>query len=683
MKRFIFPFLLIFISINIHSSNTLYSIIDNDTLKIGNSVIERKYLWNNGQLITHSITDKINNFSWTNKSKTPDFIIHGINSPSRDASFDSRMVPSNKIHPSHLEVEIVYSIDDLSIKRVYSIYEDLQAIRCKTFLKGNSKQLTDEQDSDFFEKTNIESAKDMENSHDKTILEKVDFGGNHWRTKIVKFFDVTDWNNNLIDVKKIIPYRKQSHQGNILFSFNPESDNGFFYLKESPTSDVQLGKNKDDFITEFGSFSVKGIGIDDQDLSNEDWVSTYSYVFGIYDNSDLDALKTLRNYQKNIRKVIPSRDEMVMMNTWGDRSQDSQISERFCLEELDYAAKLGISHFQIDDGWQTGRSPNSAQSGGSFKNIWSTDSYWKVDSDKFPNGLTPIIEKGKELDIEICLWFNPSIENDFENWKDDAQAMIDLYNEYNIRIFKIDGLDIPTKKAEINLRKLFDTVLEKSNNNIVFNLDATAMRRAGYHMFNEYGNIFLENRYTDWGNYYPYMTLRNLWLLSKYAPSEKLQVEFLNKWRNADKYDDMFAPANYSFEYLFAITMVGQPLAWLEGKNLPAEAFELKKVVEKYKNIQEDLHSGIILPIGDEPSGKSWTGFQSLHEDRGYLLVFRENNPNQSEYIRTWFEKGAKIHCIPVSGSGEEMNIVVGDNGVIDIIIPQINDYALYKYEIL
>ena len=57
---------------------------------------------------------------------------------------------------------------------------------------------------------------------------------------------------------------------------------------------------------------------------------------------------------------------------------------------------------------------------------------------------------------------------------------------------------------------------------LVFNLDATAGRRAGYHMLNRYGNIFLENRYTDWGNYYPYHTLRNLWMLSKYVPAEIL-----------------------------------------------------------------------------------------------------------------------------------------------------------------
>lgn len=62
----------------------------------------------------------------------------------------------------------------------------------------------------------------------------------------------------------------------------------------------------------------------------------------------------------------------------------------------------------------------------------------------------------------------------------------------------------------------------------------------------------------------------------------------------------------------------------MEGTNLPEEAFTLREHTEAYKKFQHDMHSGTILPIGDEPSGRSWTGFQSLKKDRGYLIVYRE-----------------------------------------------------------
>ena len=58
--------------------------------------------------------------------------------------------------------------------------------------------------------------------------------------------------------------------------------------------------------------------------------------------------------------------------------------------------------------------------------------------------------------------------------------------------------------------------MDATGGQAVFNLDVTAGRRWGYHYGNEYGNIFLENRYTDWGNYHPHWTLRNLWMLSRY-----------------------------------------------------------------------------------------------------------------------------------------------------------------------
>lgn len=157
-----------------------------------------------------------------------------------------------------------------------------------------------------------------------------------------------------------------------------------------------------------------------------------------------------------------------------------------------------------------GKSPNSAVAKGSFKNIWDNPDYWKPDPEKYPRGLHPVVELGRELGVEICLWFNPSVQDGYADWEKDAQALVGLYDEYGIRTFKIDGLAIPDKRSESNLRRLFDRVLERTGGQVVFNLDATAGRRGGYHMFNEYGNIFLENRYTDWQNYYPYWTLRNL-----------------------------------------------------------------------------------------------------------------------------------------------------------------------------
>ncbi|MDE6449620.1 MAG: alpha-galactosidase, partial [Muribaculaceae bacterium] len=253
-----------------------------------------------------------------------------------------------------------------------------------------------------------------------------------------------------------------------------------------------------------------------------------------------------------------------------------------------------------------------------------------------------------------------------------------------IRMFKIDGLTVSSKTGEENLRRLFDRVLLDTGNEVMFNLDATASRRGGYHFFNEYGNIFLENRYTDWGNYYPYWTLRNLWMLSRYVPAERLQIEFLNKWRNTDKYTgDRFAPAGYDFGYLFAITMAGQPLAWMEASNLPDEAFSIKPLVDAYRDVQHDFHRGTILPVGEEPSGRSWTGFQSIKNDReGYLLLYREDNDRSETMLETWLPGGVKVRLTPVLGNGRKMTVRTDSDGRIKVCLDKKNSYVMYKYNL-
>mgnify|MGYP000210060887 FL=1 len=516
-------------------------------------------------------------------------------------------------------------------------------------------------------------------------IDRLQLSGNHWRARTVEFFDYTDWNDNLVTERTWLPYRRNTYRGNLLFAHDVATRQGFFFLKEAPCSSTQLHYNGSDFVADFSDFMVVGLGIASDDVKPDSWTRVYGCVTGVYTGDEQEALTALRLYQKQLRHHTAAQDEMIMLNTWGDRSQDAKIDEAFCLAELDRAARLGVTLFQLDDGWQSGKSPNSKTAGGSFKDIWKNADYWTPNPTKFPHGLKRIVEKGKKLGIRIGLWFNPSIQNDFADWQKDAQVIIGLYKEYGICCFKIDGLQIPTKTAEQNLRRLFDAVLAQTNHEVIFNLDATAGRRGGYHYMNEYGNIFLENRYTDWGNYYPYRTLRNLWMLSRYVPAEKMQIEFLNKWRNADKYSttDPFAPARYSFDYLFAITLAAQPLAWMEASNLPEEAYATATLLKEYQPLQLQFHQGIILPIGEEPSGRSWTGFQSIVSDtQGYLIIYREDNDIAKRTIDTWLPEGKKVTFTPLMGNGKKFVAEVGVQGKVSFELNDKNSFTLYQYQV-
>ncbi len=660
-----------------------YSRLQGDTLVIGNNRIERKFRWNGGNLKTCSLTDKTAGTTFFTASQAPDFSVSGQAPAASGGTYKTERLAATPIRPACTETTVTFSLGALQVKRVYRVYDDCPAIACDTYLRGTAGRLAGGRETDAADRKNIEFAEDMQTKPAAAALDRLYLEGAHWQAKAVEFWDETDWNNNLVAERNILSYRKNSYRGNLLFVRNSIDGCGFFFLKEAPCSGKQLAYPGADFITEFGKFTVTGLGIAANDLMPGEWTRLYGCVTGVYGPGEYRALAALRSYQKNLRRHLPGRDEMVMMNTWGDRSQDAKVNEAFCLRELERAARLGITCFQIDDGWQTGKSPNSAVAKGSFRNIWENESYWKPDPDKYPRGLAPVVAKGKELGIEIGLWFNPSVQDDFADWEKDAETLIGLYRTYGIRVFKIDGLAIPTKRAETRLRRLFDKVLAETGNRVVFNLDATAGRRGGYHLFNEYGNIFLENRYTDWQNYYPYQTLRNLWMLSRYVPAERLQIEFLNKWRNADAYgDDPFAPGRYPFAYLFAVTLAGQPLAWLEASNLPDEAFGISGLAEGYKQVQADFHRGMIFPVGEEPSGRSWTGFQSVCSGgRGYLLLYREDNDRETARIDTWLPEGTTVKCTPVLGNGRPVTVTAERNGAIPVSLPGKNAFVLYRYE--
>lgn len=682
-KTFLFTFVTFIVGVSLYGGEPYYASLKGDTLRMGNAQIERCMRWNSGNPVTIYLLNKINGQKLSTKAKNPDFSL--VEDTPKEARFSAKIIPSNGIHPNYLEATIASSYGSLCVERKYRIYADCPAIACDTYLKGHLGDYNHGATQSGADRKNIESAGDMNTGVKTPTLDRLQLDGNHWKVRTVEFFDYTDWNDNLVVEREWFTYRRNTFKGNLLFANDELDGNGFFFLKEAPCSSTQLHYTGADFVADFSDFMVVGLGAVASDIRENDWTRLYGCVTGIYAGGEREALPALRKYQKQLRLQTAKQDEMIMLNTWGDRSQDSKIDEKFCLAELDKAARMGITVFQLDDGWQNGKSPNSKTAGGSFNDIWKKRDYWIPNPVKFPHGLKPIVEKGKKLGIRIGLWFNPSIQDDFADWQKDADVIISLYHQYGIECFKIDGLQIPTKQAEKNLRKLFDRVLEQTQHKVIFNLDATAGRRGGYHFMNEYGNIFLENRYTDWGNYYPYRTLRNLWQLSRYVPAEKLQVEFLNNWRNHDKYPptDVFAPQHYSFEYLFAVTLAAQPLAWMEASNLPESAFNQTALSEAYKKIQLPFHQGTILPIGEEPSGRSWTGFQSIsNAHSGFIIVYREDNNRSSAQLKTWLSKGQKVFFVPVYGSGASFTAEVNSGSEVTFSLPDKNDFTLYQYTI-
>ncbi|MCL3780870.1 alpha-galactosidase [Prolixibacteraceae bacterium JC049] len=640
--------------------------LHDNILTISNECIEATFNWNNGDIAYKAIknlaTGKIAEFK---ASKGSTFSLPGLKGKQKNGIIQREKITNNLFFNDHLQVTITTEMDNAFLKRILRVYPNSPAIFTSYFIKAKSKVVSEEKSK--------ASRTDM-----------IDLGKRNLLLKSVRFYGQTDWRNNLVDEREVFSYSNIDLKGNILTIKDRQDNHGLFVYKKSPLEEAYHNYPGADFNIRGSKVNILGVGVTASLLSSERWTKGYDVAIGMA-NSDkeLDILTALRQTQMAERNYTPEVNDMVLMNTWGDRSKDGRMSEKFIMNELDKCKELGVTHFQLDDGWQAGLSHNSA-----FKGKNKAWAKWKVadwmpHQERFPNGLEPLVRKANRLNIQLGLWFNPSSHNDYESWENDANILIGLYKKYGIKIFKIDGMQINSKKGEENFMAFYDKVIEGTNGQVIFNLDVTAGRRFGCNVLQANNNIFLENRYTDSPNYFPFRTLRNLWQLSRYIPTQALQIEFLNKWRNAAKYgNDPLAPINVPFDYTFVVTAIAQPLAWFEASGLPQKAFKAAPVIKTYNKVRNHLHSGTILPIGSTPDGISWTGFQSIiNEKEGYFLVLREYNNQPTGHLKTWLPEGTSVKLKKIFGEGDEKTErTIERDGSIEMSLPKAHSYVLYQY---
>lgn len=317
-----------------------------------------------------------------------------------------------------------------------------------------------------------------------------------------------------------------------------------------------------------------------------------------------------------------------MSNTWGDRNGRDRVSEEFVRAEIDSAQDLGLDVVQIDDGWQKGI-PDVYDDEGN--RVFDGD-FWKVKYDRFPCGMESVSKYARNKEVELGLWFAPESRLNFKSFERDISVLRQAYKEWKIKYFKLDMVKLENEDAAGKMLDFLDEIFSFGDD-VSVELDVTADVRLGYLMSAPYGTVFVENRYTEWSNYYPHRTLRNLWLLSRFIPASKFQFELLNPELCTDKYnsDDALRPELYDIDYLFASVMYSNPLFWMETQFLSEESrARLKRIIGIWKKHRKAITNADVYPIGEEPSGVSMTGFSADTGDEIYVSVFRECTERES-----------------------------------------------------
>jgi hypothetical protein len=119
----------------------------------------------------------------------------------------------------------------------------------------------------------------------------------------------------------------------------------------------------------------------------------------------------------------------------------------------------------------------------------------------------------------------------------------------------------------------------------------------------------------------------------------------------------------------------------MEAGNLPPEAFTTAELIALYRDHLAGWQGGEILPIGEEPSGTSWTGFQSVGADgEGYLLVFREQHEEARQLIRTFLDRNTKYQLTSLYGPSVELNLTTDGQGGLELYLPEPDSFLFLKY---
>lgn len=130
-------------------------------------------------------------------------------------------------------------------------------------------------------------------------------------------------------------------------------------------------------------------------------LETPTMFIGYSDAGKGGASRVFHRFERE--HVLPHRDgklplRKVLYNSW--EATEFAVTEAGQIALAERAAMLGVERFVMDDGWFGGRNNDKAGLGD-----------WTVNRTKFPNGITPLIDKVKSLGMDFGLWVEPEMIN--------------------------------------------------------------------------------------------------------------------------------------------------------------------------------------------------------------------------------------------------------------------------------
>ncbi|MBR4663863.1 MAG: hypothetical protein IKO93_08315, partial [Lentisphaeria bacterium] len=262
--------------------------------------------------------------------------------------------------------------------------------------------------------------------------------------------------------------------GNLLYCDDGKGT-GLVFLQEAPPSAERRDWEAYDFRYDPETKVIRSCtwGLAPEDIQSATRTyKSFRHVLLVYRN-ETEKKSILKQYLA--RRYDSSAFYSITLNPWGCGQFPKLVSPDFLKKECKAAAEVGATHYQFDDGWQQGNG---------LVQMWHwnrhmTADFWEL-RDTVRETFPEIIRDCRKAGVLPALWFAPSSNAEYRDWRSSAEIMWKMHRKYGIDCFKIDAVKLRTLEAERNLRSLLTCLRKKSGGKIFFNLDVTAGQCFGY-----------------------------------------------------------------------------------------------------------------------------------------------------------------------------------------------------------
>lgn len=402
-------------------------------------------------------------------------------------------------------------------------------------------------------------------------------------------------------------------------------EGGLVLLKESHKCVNQSGIDTGAFVLREDGVQVTGLGLKGNNYASvESWLPhdrfrpAWANWCVPYDGGEAEKQLAIKRFDRARFQPDPAGDVHSRSNTWGTRRPGEEAraaaEQDNVLREIESSADLGIDAVAIDDGWQY---PPAGREG-------TGEHDWRPHPERFPNGWTAVREAAREAGVAPHLWI-PGAQATLEQ-------IIRNVERGGFTGLKIDFLNFPSRDSLEAVVEKIRRLLRHTDHKLRISWDVTENSpRLGYYYARQFGSLHIANRKPTYDTdrvhhiaYTPRLVLRDAWHLAHYLNLNQIEIPV----QDVDKVDPVIRNSSaYSHAYCTAMSIVGLPLFFQETHFLEGRARkETRTIMQTWREHREEMARGHVFPIGEEPCGAAWTGFQCHDPEtgNGYVMVFRE-----------------------------------------------------------